>query len=124
MTTKTLTQPPTVTTIRTRSDLLNYGKRRFFEELSHLGTLAEDLSDEELERLSLLIEREIIPLGHSLGKEALYEALEDLEDQLTIMVQEEQKKAGKLETTSWEDYLAEMYGDEVPHELRIYENEA
>lgn len=117
MTTKTLTPPSPPTTLRTRSDLLSYGKRRFFEELSDLGILPEDLSREELERLNLLLGREIIPLGHSLGREALFEALEDLEDHLTIMVQEEQKKAGKLETTSWEDYLAEMYGDEVPREL-------
>lgn len=106
-----------VTVLRTREDLLSYGKRRFFEELSHLGTLPEDVSSDTLERLNQALGREIIPLGGSLGREALFEALEDLEDHLTIMVQEEQKKVGLLSRTSFLDYLAEMYGDEVPREL-------
>ena len=119
MTTKTLTPPtPTVTVIRTRDDLIDEGIRRFFSELSHLGILAEDLSDDELDRLRLQTARQLIPLGGSLGSEALYEALEDLHDIILVLVQKEQEKAGKLERTSWEDYLAEMYGDEVPSELR------
>lgn len=52
MITKTLTQPPTmpVTVLRTRDDLIDEGIRRFFAELSNLGILAEDLSDDELDR--------------------------------------------------------------------------
>lgn len=120
MITKTLTQPPTtpVIEIRTRDSLIDEGIRRFFAKLPGLGILPEDLAYEELERLRHQTARELIPLGRSLGSEALYEALEDLYDIIIVLVQEEQEKAGKLERTSWEDYLAEMYGDEVPDELR------
>lgn len=113
MTTKTLTPPtPIVTAIRTRDDLIDEGVRRFFSELSNRGILAEDLSDDGLDRLRHQTALEIIPLGRSLGSEALYEALEDMYDVLMALVQEEQKKAGKFKTIPHDEVWAEIWAEE------------
>jgi hypothetical protein len=118
MITKTLTQPPTelptmpITEFRTRDDLIDEGVRRFFAELSRLGILAEDLGVEELLGLIDQSARSVIPLGRSLGREALFEALEDLHDILVVLVQEEQEKAGKLSRMSHDEFWAEVWAEE------------
>lgn len=111
MITKTLTQRPItpITSIRTRDDLIDEGVRRFFSELSSLGVLAEDLADSELDRLIPIIARQMIPLGRSLGREALYEALEDLHDITVHLVTDAKKKAGKLKTIPHDEVWAEIW---------------